>query len=537
MIGAQKGTETGTIQNPILRGFNPDPSILRVGKDYYIATSTFEWFPGVQIHHSRDLANWRLITRPLTRRSQLDMLGNPDSGGVWAPCLSHCDGKFHLIYSNVRRWKEDPYKVVDNFLVTAPAIDGPWSEPIYLNSTGFDPSLFHDEDGRKWLVSMEWDHRKGRDRFSGILLQEFSPAEKKLIGPVQKIFKGTEIGLVEGPHLYRLNGYYYLLTAEGGTQYQHAVSLCRSRQIEGPYEIHPENPLLTSYGKPELNLQKAGHGSLVETPEGEWYLAHLCGRPVDGRHCILGRETALQKCNWKDDGWIYLESGGSSPQVEVTGPLNLDHSDGTEDVWDGEFSPSALDIHFQSLRQPITEDWCSLTERPGWLRLKGFEPTTSQFRQSLIARRVQAFTIEASTEVDFKPEGFNQMAGLIAYYDTENHYYLRLSHDEKVGRSLNIIQTVAGPSGEILSEDVPVPSDGSVHLRVRIEQTELQFYFSLDGESWTPIGPVLESTILSDDFNHLGFTGAFVGMCAQDFVRSGNPADFKYFKYQELSLP
>lgn len=525
------------IKNPVLRGFNPDPSILRVGLDYYIATSTFEWFPGVQIHHSRDLAHWRLVKRPLDRTSQLDMNGNPDSGGVWAPCLSHSGGLFYLVYSNVRKWRAEPYKIVDNYLVTSPSIEGVWSEPVYLNSSGFDPSLFHDEDGRKWLVSMEWDHRnsgKPCQRFSGILLQEYSPQEKRLIGTAKKIFEGTGIGLVEGPHVYRRNGYYYLLTAEGGTEYNHAISMARSCTLEGFYEVHPHNPLVTSSGNRELVLQKSGHGSLVETTEGEWYLAHLCGRPIDGKHCILGRETALQKCVWKDDEWIYLESGTSDPEVEVPAPEGLQSGDLRGDEWDGYFTSGSLNIDFQSLRRPITEDWLSLTERPGWLRIKGDEPTVSRFRQSLIARRIQTFNVDASTELDFAPKHFKHMAGLIAYYDTENHYYLRVSYCDNGTRGLNIIRTATGSSGEILDEDVPLPDVGTVHLKVTFRKTDVRFSYSLDGEAWKEIGPVLESAILSDDYNHLGFTGAFIGLCAQDQVRKGHPADFKYFKYREF---
>jgi xylan 1,4-beta-xylosidase len=529
-----------SIKNPVLRGFNPDPSILRVGKDFYIATSTFEWFPGVQIHHSRDLVNWSLITRPLDRVSQLDMVGNPDSGGVWAPCLSHDGDQYYLIYSNVRKWKNDPYKIVDNYLVTAETVTGPWSEPVYLNSSGFDPSLFHDEDGRKWLLSMEWNHRnvaRFEDRFSGILLQEYCPARESLIGPVRKIFKGTEIGLVEGPHLYRKNGYYYLLTAEGGTEYTHAVTFARSREITGPYEVHPENPLLTSTGNPGLALQKSGHGSLVETAEGDWYLAHLCGRPIDGKHCILGRETAIQKCVWKDDDWVYLSNGNSSPEVEVPAPYPTEATPPAGSAWDGTFATDRLDIHFQSLRQPMTEDWISLSERPGWLRLKGNEPTVSRCRQSLVARRVQDFNIEAWTEVDFHPESFKQMAGLIAYYDTENHYYLRISCTEEGKRALNIIRTTAGSSGELLDNDVALPEEGLVSLRVCIRQSQLWFSYALCGEDWQRIGPELESSILSDDFNHLGFTGAFVGLCAQDQLRRESHADFRCFHYSEPGEP
>jgi xylan 1,4-beta-xylosidase len=146
------------LRNPILPGFNPDPSILRVGNDYYIATSTFEWYPGVQIHHSTDLANWELVTRPLARKSQLDMRGNPDSCGIWAPCLSYADGQFWLVYTDVKRY-DGNFKDAPNYIVTAPTIEADWSEPVYVNSSGFDPSLFHDDDGRKWFVNMQWNHR------------------------------------------------------------------------------------------------------------------------------------------------------------------------------------------------------------------------------------------------------------------------------------------------------------------------------------------------------------------------------------------
>ena len=193
---------TPTIRNPILPGFNPDPSILRVGDDYYIATSTFEWFPGVQIHHSRDLVNWRLLTRPLTRPSQLNMLGDPDSCGIWAPCLTHADGKFWLIYTDVKRYGRTSVggasgaslRDFHNYLVTADQIDGEWSDPVYMNSSGFDPSLFHDDDGRKWVVNQLWDFRPGQNRFAGIVLQEYSVAERRLIGERVNIFKGTPLG-------------------------------------------------------------------------------------------------------------------------------------------------------------------------------------------------------------------------------------------------------------------------------------------------------------------------------------------------------
>ena len=308
------------IHNPILRGFYPDPSFLRVGDDYYIANSTFEWFPGVPIHHSKDLVNWRLIGHALTRRSQLNLVGIGDSAGIWAPSLSHCEGQFWLIYTIVRT-RVGNFKDVHNYLVTAPDILGPWSDPIYLNSSGFDPSLFHDDDGRKWLVNMLWDFRKDRSRFAGIVLQEYDPQARKLVGPIRNIL--AKKVLTEGPNLYKHDGYYYLMLAEGGTGWSHGISMARAKSITGPYELDPQESILTARDDESIELQKAGHGELVETPSGEWYLAHLCSRPVGKeRRCILGRETAIQRVAWSDDGWLRLATGGTRPQIEVPAPTN-----------------------------------------------------------------------------------------------------------------------------------------------------------------------------------------------------------------------
>ncbi|OZA72996.1 MAG: glycoside hydrolase 43 family protein, partial [Caulobacter sp. 39-67-4] len=284
------------IRNPILPGFNPDTSIVRVGEDYYIATSTFEWFPGVQIHHSRDLVNWRLISRPLNRPSQLNMLGAPDSCGVWAPCLTHSDGLFHLIYTDVKRYGRTTVggasgaslRDFHNYLVTCDTIDGEWSDPVFLNSSGFDPSLFHDDDGRKWLVNMLWDHRPGRNRFAGIVMQEYSHNARALTGERQVIFEGTPLGLTEAPHIYKRDGWYYLITAEGGTGWNHAVTMARSRDLAGPYELHPDTHILSSRTRPDAPLQRAGHADLVETPDGQTWAVYLCGRPLPNRgRCVM----------------------------------------------------------------------------------------------------------------------------------------------------------------------------------------------------------------------------------------------------------
>src|SRR5574344_954935 len=295
------------ISNPVLTGFHPDPSICKAGDTYYIANSTLEWFPGVELYWSKDLATWHPLHSSLQRKKQLHMTGCEPSCRIWSPCLSW-DGKlFYLIYTNVHTWNRGPWKDTPNFLVTAQRIEGPWSDPVYLNSSGFDPSLFHDTDGRNYLVNMEWDYRKKEEKqFSGILLQEYDTKKKQLTGPVKKIFTGSDIGLVEGPHRYKRDGWYYILAAEGGTFDGHAATLARSRNIDGPYELHPENPLITSRYDDTLVIKQAGHASFCDYKDGMSILAFLCGRPLPGtKRCILGRETSLALIQWKN-GWPYV---------------------------------------------------------------------------------------------------------------------------------------------------------------------------------------------------------------------------------------
>ncbi|SEN66899.1 xylan 1,4-beta-xylosidase [Mesobacillus persicus] len=529
------------IKNPILPGFNPDPSIIRVEDDYYIATSTFEWFPGVQIHHSKDLKNWRLLTHPLTRKSQLDMIGNPDSGGIWAPCLSYHEGTYYLIFTDVKTLI-GPFKDTHNYLITAEDIMGPWSEPIYLNSSGFDPSLFHDDDGKKWLVNMVWDHRKNKNSFGGILMQEYSSEEEKLVGPIYNIFKGTDLGLTEAPHLYKHNGYYYLMTAEGGTRYNHAVTVARATSIFGPYEVDPTGPILTSAGNPELSLQKAGHASIVHTQNNELYLVHLTGRPLKpSMNCNLGRETAIQKGVWTEDGWLRLAGGGNEPQELVEAP-NLPEVPFKAEEEIDDFTQNELSIQFNSLREPVSEDWASLKQRSGFLRLFGRESFSSAHNQSLVARRQQAFTVTVDTAVEFEPETFQQMAGLVYYYNTRNYYYLWISHDEELGKSLGIMSNHRGAYDEPLETPVSIEGWEKVYLKADIHYEKLQFSYSKDGITWTAIGPELDASKISDDYVETkvggvlldqGFTGAFIGICAQDLSGRRKHADFDYFRYQE----
>lgn len=525
--------------NPILKGFNPDPSIIRVGNDYYIATSTFEWFPGVQIHHSTDLVHWELIARPLNRKSQLDMLGVPDSCGVWAPCLSYGNGTFYLVYSNVKTfdgvWKDTP-----NYVVTTDDIRGDWSDPVFISSAGFDGSLFHDSDGRKWYSSLLVDHRNGLF-FGGIQLQEFDENKGKLIGATHHIFNGSALGVTEGPHIYKKDGYYYLITAEGGTEYGHAVSICRSKEITGPYELHPNNPLVSSRNDPSAYLQKTGHGDLVEAQDGNWYTVFLVGRPLTqhGR-CTLGRETAIQKIEWKND-WPYLSNGTCVPDQQVEVPDLTPTPYTSEEVLD-HFDSKELNKHFQALRIPITNDWLTLCERPGYLRLYGRESLSSFHNQSLIARRIQAFHSTAATAIDFDPESFQQMAGLVYYYNTYHFHYLYItSADGGLTKCLNIITCDKYKFSEPLEKTISIPNNTIVQLKAHFNKEKIQFCYRTDGNEWVAIGPVLDGSILSDDYvrdehnrYRPAFTGAFVGLCCQDLSGGQKPADFDWFQYKEI---
>ncbi|MDR1466499.1 MAG: glycoside hydrolase family 43 protein [Treponema sp.] len=534
------------MNNPILPGFHADPSILRVGDVYYLANSTFEWYPGVELHRSKDMVNWELLPSPLSNPKLLDMKGNGASCGIWAPCLSYADGLFYLVFTNVRSWNDGPWKDAPNYLTTAPAIEGPWSPPIFLNASGFDASLFHD-NGRKWLVNMEWDFRQpsGPYKFTGILLQEYGFKRKKLIGKSHRIYTGTAIKLTEGPHLYKKNGYYYLLTAEGGTQYSHCVTLARSKNITGPYETHPSNPLLTSYGSPELYLQKAGHASICETPDGRVYMAYLCGRPLPGtQYCPLGRETSLIELEWKD-GWLYTkynEEGKKSAPEAYRRTIPNYPAPSFEPPVDvkGEITPyskprvytfdrDGIDLDFKTLRTKADPKTYSLTARSGFLRLKGGESPVSTFNQTLLARRQMDFNFDAETYMEFKSKSFHEFAGLSYRYDESNQYLLTVSHDDSKGRVIFVQSLVAKEYSR--TEYTPLPSGKGIYLGLSVRGRNAVFYYSLDGKTRLTVRPILDVCVLSDEFFHEGFTGAFVGMFCADMAYYKAVADFKYFKY------
>ena len=523
------------IRNPILPGFNADPSICRVGEDYYIATSTFEWYPGVQIHHSRDLANWTLVSRPLNRAALLDMRGNPDSGGIWAPCLSYADGRFWLVYTDVKRL-DGAFKDAHNYITTCESIDGEWTDPWYVNSSGFDPSLFHDDDGRKWFVNLRWNHRgsgtggnPAHDSFDGIVLQEWSP-EGGLTGPVRTIYHGTDRGLTEGPHLFKRDGWYYLTVAEGGTGYGHAVTMARSRSIDGPYETHPDSHVITTAHAPDHPIQRTGHGQYVEAPDRTGWHTFLMGRPFehDGkRWCPTGRETGIAQVEWRD-GWLYLTGGGQLPPVEIDVPAQqAPRAPVVHDRFD------RLPDEFQWLRTPYPDRIMEV--KSGTLVLTGRESLGSPFEQALVARRQEDRRYRAETAVDLDPATYQHAAGLTTYYNAHKFHAALVSAGEE-GRVLSIVSCNGDWPAQKLTWPLPGPvtlADGPVELRVDVDGPWQQFHWRQGGE-WQALGDRLPAYLISDEGGkgeHASFTGAFVGMVCFDTSGMAGTARFSRFGY------
>ncbi|SHH45456.1 glycoside hydrolase family 43 protein [Clostridium grantii] len=540
------------LENPIISGFNPDPSIIRVGEDYYIATSTFEWFPGIPIYKSKDLKNWELFTHVVTKKEQIDLRGIDSALGIWAPALSYDKVKerFYMCFSVINGATNNNFDV-NNYLMYTNDITAEWSMPIYLNSSGFDPALFHDDDGKKWIVNLEWDFRKGYEHPGAIVIEEYDPINEILMGGATRIFKGgTDRGCQEGPQIYKRNNYYYLVTAEGGTGYGHGVVVSRAENIKGPYKTFDRKPIITSQPEdfnergveesmkihrfnPESYLQRAGHGNIVETQNGEVYVTHLCSRPILPEiRSILGRETAIQKCRWTKDNWLELDSDDNLAKRFVQQP-NLEEVEVNKIPDFDDFDKPNLTIDYYTLREPQNSSWLSL-EKESMLRIKGRDTLFSRYDQSFIAKKLKYFNNEIETLVFFNPENFLEMAGLTCFYNNSAFYYLRLYYSESLkSQCLGIMINDNGYKDELLEHRVPIMDGGKgVYMKAIIKNGDLQFYYALKKDQWQKIGPILDASILSDEYAH-GFTGAFAGITVQDLYKKSKWAEFEYFSLKK----
>ncbi|MBO3675410.1 family 43 glycosylhydrolase [Streptomyces sp. NEAU-YJ-81] len=533
------------LRNPVIRGFAPDPSLIRVGGWYYLATSSFEWFPTIPIHRSRDLAHWEYAGHVRGAVPGGSLAGVPDSGGVWAPSLSWDGERFWAVYSVVRS-VGTPYFDLDTYLTTATDVAGEWTAPRRVPSHGFDPALFHHE-GRLWLLNVQNDHRPGGRRFAGIVLTELDRTTLAPAGGTHLLLQHER--LIEGPKLLARDGWYYLVLAECGTGYEHGVRVARSRGLTGGYELD-DRPLLTSRDDPSLPLQKAGHAELVETPHGDWFLSHLTARPLrtpDGPRCPLGRETAIQAVTWDADGWPRLRHGGWHPAAEVAVPAGnpVPAAHPSDRPAPAPAAPShlygPLPWPWSTLRRHPDPCWTDTTSRPGWIRLRGRHGPESSWAQSLLGQRITEHRFEARVTVEARPSTFTQAAGLVLYFSTDAYLSLDLTWAEPEGEAQRG-QQWRGTGRTVLSLTerdeatrrqaavVPVDAEGPLCLGVTVDRAEARFWY-LDAGVRTPIGPPLDFSRLSDDHGaRLRFTGAMVCLHAVDLVDATFTADFTDFR-------
>lgn len=539
------------IQNPILPGFNPDPCICRKGDDYYLAVSTFEWFPGIPVYHSKDLKNWELYTHVLTDDEEVNLKNLPSAKGIWAPCLTYCEAEdlFYVVYG-VMNSMNARYFDVDNFVITAKNIQGPWSKPVYLHSSGFDASMLHDDDGKKYVVSLEWETREGYEKPGAICMVEYDPVKQEIVGYPKRIWNGgTDRGCIEAPHLTKKDGRYYIMCAEGGTGYNHSVTMGRADQVWGPYEKDPCNPIVTSvpgysnerrdpdhlkpkYFNPESILQKSGHGSYVDTPNGETYLVHLCARPfVPELRCTLGRETSIQKMTWTEDGWLRMADGSNLAKTEVQ-ESNLSEVLMPQIPEFDDFDDEELGIQYYSPRI-MPQRFADVKARPGYVRLRGQESRTSLNKVSILARKLTSISAQITTKMEFVPEVHQHSAGLIMYYDNMNYINLRKYYSETLGQSaISIIHLENGEKTEFLNTRTAV-EDRPIYFRLNIKGRQSWFSWSYDQTEYQRIGKVFDTTKFSDEYCKFGeFTGTMVGITCADRVKHKHYADFDFFEYK-----
>lgn len=517
-----------TIINPILPGFYPDPSICRAGDNYYMVTSSFEFYPGIPVFQSKDLVNWRQIGHVLDRPSQLDLDGVKPSQGIYASTIRYHQGKFYVITTLV---KDPSYYGNVNFFVTAEKPEGPWSEPIVIEGApGIDSSLFFDDDDKAYYTgNLRPNPEEPASKARHIWLQEIDTETGVLKGERSILLKDGAMRNAptpEGPHLYKINGFYYLLIAEGGTSHNHAVSIFRSKNITGPYEPDPGNPIMT-HRHLGLNypINSTGHGDLVQTQKGEWWMVMLASRPDGGYYRNLGRETFIAPVKW-EDGWPIVSPG--SGRVE----FNYEAPDLEECRWHSlpacdSFEGSSLDYRWNFLRTP-RKAFYSLTERKGYLRLKLMpEVITDLCSPAFIGRRQQNINFSARTAMEFIPKEPNEACGIIMLQN--NRFHIRMEYSIKNGKKTLFLVKCYDGTEEILAE-AEVAAE-RLYLKIEAYSQDYSFYFAKEPEQWQTLGSNIDGRLLSREIAG-GFTGAYIGLYATSRGQeSPSFGDFDWFEY------
>lgn len=514
-------------QNPILPGFYPDPSICRIGEDYYLVTSSFEFFPGLPIFHSRDLVHWQQIGHVLDRPSQLPLDGIRPSGGLFAPTIRYHDGTFYVINTLV-----DGHVQKGNFIVTAKDPAGPWSEPFWLDDApGIDPSLFFDDDGRVWYCGT---HVRENQKFPGdsqIWLQELDLEAMQLVAQKFVLWRGAlrKTQWAEAPHIYKTHGRYYLLIAEGGTEHNHAVTIARAGHITGPYEPNPRNPILTHRHLGMDNpIVGTGHADIIQTQKGEWWLVCLAMRPYGGYFYNLGRETYLAPVIW-EEGWPVVAPGVGKLKIEGRGPELPPHP------WPGprsedHFDEPKLGFAWNFVRTPREKFW-SLEDRPGFLRLNLRQETLmARVNPTFVGRRQQFINCTIKVGMDFIPMNGNECAGIALLQRDTHHIRCTVTLDEA---GTPVVELVRRQAGEDTLVKKAAIYGGRIDFKVEIVGQSYSFYFREASNGWQSLGAPVDGRVLSTPVAG-GFTGAYLGMYASSNGQpSENHADFDYFAVLE----
>jgi len=489
-----------TYHNPVIPGFWSDPSVCRVGEDYYLVNSTFEYFPGVPVFHSKDLVNWEHIGYCIDRPTQL-----PKGLNIFATTIRYHEGTFFMITTNVGTG--------GNFYVTATNPSGPWSDPVFIEAQGIDPDLFFDDDGKVYVIS------------STFILFEIDLKTGKLISEGRKVWNGTGGRYAEGPHIYNKDGFYYIIAAEGGTEEAHSETIARSKSIWGPYNPNPANPILAhcnaaGQGNP---IQGVGHADIINAHDGSWWIVFHGYRSVGGTHHILGRETCLAPVSWPENGWPVVNGNGTAT-VNMTCPtLPLKPFAAKSDRTD--FSSDKLDLEWNYLRYPVTDDY-SFVARKGFLRLKGSEQTIGdQKSPTFTGRRVQDMYFTATTLVEFTPAKTNEEAGMILL---NNGAHFDLLIKQSGGKRVLVSKLWFGSI--VHESDEVALKPGPVKLIIKGEQANFIFLYAQGNDAAKEITRVMSRYLSSETVG--GFTGVYVGLYATGNGKACSAnADYDWFEY------
>ncbi|MFA9390332.1 MAG: glycoside hydrolase family 43 protein [Prolixibacteraceae bacterium] len=513
LIGLQGCATKGdtTFKNPILTGMNPDPSICRVGDDFYLVTSTFEFFPGLPVYHSKDLVNWKQIGHALDSKTNCPLEGAGSSGGNYAPAFRYNNGTFYVTCTNYGGKGSQ-----GAFYVTATNPAGPWSDPVWVGNWNVDPSILFANDSMYWVSP---------DNNGSFMVGTFDPVQKKFIKPLQLVASGLGGSSPEGPHMYKINDYYYLMSAEGGTGYEHREVIQRSRSPYGPFEPSPYNPVISNRNNPESPFHAIGHADLVQLPDESWFLVCLGMRPKGGKYQHLGRETFLAPVTWTEDGWPI--AGKDGVMLEEFSSPNLPQHFWEKEPLRDDFSSSNLGLQWNFLRNPNETDW-SLTENPGHLRLNGSAVSMGNNNSpAFIGRRQKAFKIVASTKIKFIPMAPNEEAGLIVRGNDTNHFDLLITMHE--GKRVVMFQKQF--QDKVLDVKYLELPEGEIILRISATELEYKFWSQVENEPATLIGTAETKEISNEKIG--GFIGAFIGMYASgNGTENANPADFDWFDFE-----